>query len=195
MVVQATTRAFLEWARASVADQNEKSVEFFEDRTNTYQAELKDASTALRKYKEAHPETEQLEQRDRLLTQVQVTASPAVQIEFERLRSQLDYAQKLHDGSLDDLAKTRALASAQEVKYLNGLRVVDNPIAPTGFSKKRFMLSAFMSLMAAALIGALAVMIAELTDRTIRSERDVEEALDLPVLVEIKQREFPARQA
>ena len=57
------------------------------------------------------------------------------------------------------------------------------------------MLTAFMSLYGGVLIGALAVMIAELTDRTIRSERDVTDSLDLPVLVEIKQREFPARQA
>jgi uncharacterized protein involved in exopolysaccharide biosynthesis len=194
-VVKATTGTFLEWVRGSVSDQNDKAVAFFETQSNTYQDELNTASTQLRKYKERHPETEQLEQRDKVLNQVKVTASPTVQIEFERLRSQLDYAQKLYDGSLDDLAKTRVLASAQQEKYVNGLRVVDNAIAPTGFSKKRFMLATFMSFMAACLIGALAVMIAELSDRTIRSERDVTESLDLPVLVEIKQREFPARQA
>ncbi len=91
----------------------------------------------------------------------------------------------MYDSSLTDLAKIRVLSSAREERYLNGLRVVDRPVTPTSFSLKRLLLLDFLALMAAVIVGSTAVIVAELTDRTFRTERDVRDELQLPVLVEV----------
>lgn len=184
-VVRSATNGFLDWVRRAVKKQNADSIAFFTKNTSTYLKELDAARAALQVFKEQHPEAQALDIQDKVLNAPKVTASPAVQAEFERLKAQQEYAQKLYDDSLSDLAKTRVLSAAKEEQFLNGLRVVDNPVSPTSFSAKRLLLAAFLAFAAAVAVGGLAVFIAETRDRTLRSGADVEEVLSLPVLAEI----------
>lgn len=186
-VVDRTTNEFLTWVRDAVKSQNEKSVGFFSDQANTYRGELEKARVALQRYKERHPEAEQLDIADKVLTVPNIKASPAVQSEFSRLKSQTDYAQQLYDSSLSDLAKTRVISSARLERYTNGLHTVDQPVAPTSYSAKRLLLFDMVALMAALMIGGIAIILAELADSTVHSEHDVEELLDMPVLTEVRQ--------
>jgi len=188
-VVGVLNDAFLAWVQDTVKEQNEKSVSFFSQQSDTYRAELDKARTALQKYQEQHPETEQLEIADKVLSAPKITASPAVQSEYKRRKSQAEYAQEVYDSSLSDLGKVRVLSAAREERYMNGLRTIDGPVEPTTFSKKRLLLFDFLALMAAVIIGVMAVVIAEITDVTLRSERDVEEVLELPVVTELPQRQ------
>jgi len=194
-VATVTTEQFLEWVRSAVADQNDESLQFFADKADVYSKELDAARADLQQFKEEHPETAELEIRDRVLSIPRLTATPAVQSEFRRLTTQEEYAQEMYDSSLKDLARIRVLASAQEERYLNGLRIVDEPVSPTSFSLKRLVLFDFLALMVAVIVGATAVIVAELTDRTFRTERDVEEELHLPVLVEVGSDQRSARKA
>jgi len=194
-VVGVTTDEFLSWVRQSVKQQNEKSTTFFSDKSKGYANELETARTELQRLKEKYPATQQLEILDKALAMSKITASPAVQSEFQRLKAQEEYAQGMYDSSLTDLAKIRVLASAQEERYLNGLRIVDKPVTPTSFSLKRLLLLDFLALMAAIIVGTTAVVIAELTDRTFRTERDVQDELHLPVLVEVGESARSARKA
>ena len=187
-VVDSETTTFLEWVRQAVKDQNDKSIKFFSDRSAQYSGELSKARASVQAFKEQHPEAEQLDIADKVLTAPKITASPAVQATFAGLKEQQTYAETLYKNSLEDLAKVRVLASAQEEQYLTGLKVIDRPIQPTSFSMKRFMLAVFLAFIAAVAVGGSAVVIAEFMDPTLRSSSDVEEVLSLPVLAEIRQR-------
>jgi uncharacterized protein involved in exopolysaccharide biosynthesis len=186
-IAGATTDQFLSTVRETVREQNDKSVAFFAKRSEQYAAELNSARAEIRAYKEKHPSAQQLDVGDKVLTAPKVTASPAVQMQFQRLKSQEEYAKQLYETSLVDLAETRSIASAKEEQYLTGFRVVDKPVLPTSFSKRRMLLADMLAFMVAAAVAVLAVLVAEATDRTVRTEKDVREAVDLPVLVEIKQ--------
>jgi uncharacterized protein involved in exopolysaccharide biosynthesis len=185
VVVKATTDKFFDWVRTGAREKGEESIEFFTTRVAAHEEELAQTQEELRAYKEEHPETEQLEIRDRTLTPSEITVSPAVQLRFEQLKTEEEYVRALYESSLEDLAQIRSLAAAEEERYLTGMRLVDAPVEPTSFSKKRLALADFLALMAALAIGAVAVTVAELTDHTFRSSRDAEEALDVPVLLEI----------
>lgn len=186
-VVDRTTAEFLAWVQGAVKTQNQKSVGFFSAQADSYRKELQKARVALQNFKESHPEAAQLDIADKVLSAPNITASPAVQSEFGRLKSQTDYAQQLYDSSLSDLAKTRVLSAARVERYTNGLHTVDQPVVPTSFSLKRLLLFDLVALMAAIMIGGLAVILAELTDRSVHTERDVEDLLDLQVLSEVRQ--------
>jgi len=170
-------------------------IAFFSTQSDTYRAELEKARTELQEFKEGNPEAEQLDIADKVLAAPDITASPAVQSEFKRLKSQSDYAQQLYDSSLTDLARTRVLSAAREERYVNGLRTVDKPVEPTSFSMKRLLLFDLLAFMAAVMIGGMAVILAELTDRTLHTEQDVQDVLDLQVLTEVRNKPPSARQA
>ncbi len=194
-IVSATTDEFLGWVRTAVKQQNEQSVAFFSTQSDTYRAELEKARAELQEFKEENPEAEQLDIADKVLAAPDIKASPAVQSEFKRLKSQSDYAQQLYDSSLTDLARTRVLAAAREERYVNGLRTVDKPVEPTSFSMKRLLMFDLLAFMAAVMIGGMAVILAELTDRTLHTEQDVQDVLDLQVLTEVRNKPPTARQA
>lgn len=194
-IVKVTTEQFLAWVKRAVKQQSTKSASFFSGQSDIYRLELEKARSELRSFREQHPETQQLALADKVLAAPKITASPAVQSEFQRLNSQQQYAQELYDSSLSDLAKTRVLAGAQEERYVNGLRIVDSPVAPTSFSKKRLLLFDFLALMAAIIVGGTVVVAAELADRTLHSESDVEDVLELEVLAAVRHNEPDAERA
>jgi uncharacterized protein involved in exopolysaccharide biosynthesis len=179
------TNEFLVWMRRAVHQQNVKAASFFAAQSASYGKELESARSELRAFQEKYPQTQQLAIADKVLTAPTINVSPAVQSEFQRLNSQLQYQQTLYDNALTDLAKTRVLGAAQEERYVNGLRVVDSPLAPTSFSKKRLLMFDLLAFMSALVVGAGAVVLAEITDVTARSHRDVEEAFELEVLAEV----------
>jgi uncharacterized protein involved in exopolysaccharide biosynthesis len=194
-IVSVTTNEFLAWVKRAVKQQSKQSSSFFSAESDTYRTQLDQARAELRAYQEKHPETQQLDIADKVLSAPRITASPAVQSEFQRLKSQVDYSQQLYDSSLSDLAKMRVLSGAQEERYVNGMRIVDAPITPTSFSKKRLLLSDALALIAAIIVGSTAVIVAELADRTFRSEQDVADELELEVLTEIRQAPQSVEQA
>lgn len=184
-IAGATTNVFLEWVRQSVRDQNDESVRFFSEEAERYRAELDSARTELRTFREENPETQQLDVADKLLTATPTDVAPAIIAEYDRLKSQANYAEELYASALSDLASARILASAAEGRVTGGLRLIDEPVEPASFSAKRLLLIDFLAFMAAVIVGAAAVAIAELTDRTLRTEEDVRDALSLPVLGEV----------
>ncbi len=188
VVATAATDEFLSWVRDAVKAQNNKSVGFFQQQADQYSTQVDQASAELRDFKVKNPSARQLDVLgDKVLTAPDTNISPEVQMEFQRLKSEEEYARELYDDSLTSLAKTRALAAGKEEQYLTGFRVVDKPITPASFSRKRLLLSDLLAFMAAIVVATVAVVVAEVTDRTLHGERDVKETLDLPVLVEIKQ--------
>ncbi|HTX68671.1 MAG TPA: hypothetical protein VMH50_05940 [Thermoleophilia bacterium] len=184
-MVGKTTTQFLAWVRRAAQQEGEQSVSFFENRSEQYRVELANATSELVTYRKAHPETRQLDIADKLLTAPNITVPPAEQAEYEKLKSQQEYAQQVYDSSLDDLAKTRSLAAATEERFTDGLRLIDSPVAPTSWKKKDLLLFAMLSFLAAIVIGALVVGIAEVRDTTLRDRHDVEDKLGLQVLAVI----------
>ncbi len=183
---KAISDSFIEWVRVAVEEQNEKSSTFFDERANNYREELARARAELAAYKEAHPETRQLIVAEMVLDAPEITVAPAVQAEYRRLTLAEQTAEELYGAALSDAAQNRALIAAQYERYINGLRVVDEPVEPTSFAKKPLLLLAFLAFIAAIVVAAGAVILAEYTDRTLHSEKDVGEALDLTVLTEVR---------
>lgn len=186
-VSKVTTNHFVATVRKAAAEQNKKSSGFFGGKVDLYAAELDKARAAMQQYKEDHPETQQLEIRDKVLNVPDVNVAPAVQLEFQRLQAQVDSAQEMHASAVRDLARIRLVGSAQEERFLNGMSVVDQPASPTGFSLKRLALFDALALVAALVVGAIAVAVAEIGDRTLRTEQDVADHLELPVLAVVPQ--------
>lgn len=183
---KAISDSFIEWVKESVEEQNKKSSVFFNQRAENYRQELSKTRAELSDYKVAHPETKQLIIAERVLDPPEITVAPAIQAEFRRLTLAEQTAEDLYSSALTDAAQNRALVAAQYERYINGLRVVDEPVAPTSFAKKPIALMGFLAFVAAIIVAAGAVILAEYTDRSLHSEKDVGEALDLTVLTEVK---------
>lgn len=189
-VASATTDVFLQWVRQAVEDENAKSLAFFTDENLYYQTELETARTTLENFrKQYRTETTQLDLAEKELTTTTSDVDPAIKTEYDRLKSQETYAEAMYQSSLTDLANARSLAAAEEGRLITGLRVIDEPVEPASFSLKRLLLVDFLALMSAIIVGVVAVVIAELTDETFRTEADVEDVLSLPVLAEVGDRE------
>lgn len=184
-VVRTTTSEFVEWVHASARKQSRETIQLFTEQADQYRAQLETATADLQAYREQHPETQQLDIAERLMNPPKVSASAAVRAEYSRLKLAAEYAQQQYDESLKDLAEARVLATLQEQRYTRGFRTVDQAVAPISFSMRRMAIAMFMAFVAALIIGITAVAWAEYSDKTLHSGRDVEEALDLPVLTEV----------
>ncbi len=147
--------------------------------------DLESARAALQAFKERHPETQELDIAERMLTPPKISASPAVQSEYLQLKLNAEYAQQLYDSSLKDLGTARVLTGLQQEQRIKGLHTVDAPSRPTTFSLRRMLLWVFMALLAALTVAVGAVFIAESRDQRIHSVADVEELLGLHVLAEV----------
>jgi uncharacterized protein involved in exopolysaccharide biosynthesis len=181
--------------RLAARQQSEKTTGLFADQSGGYRDQLEKANSELQAFREQHRETQQLDIAERLLTPPKISVSAAVQTEYARLKLAADYAQQLYDQSLSDLGQARVLSALQEDRYTNGFRTMDEPVAPTRFSLKRMLLFDLLAFTAACIVAGIAVAWAEYSDRTLYSERDVVEALDLPVLTEIPRGPDTAKRA
>lgn len=188
-VVRSVSTAFMKWAVESSDRRNREAITFFEGQAALYRSELEKSRKALQRFMERTPNAELLVQRDMLLAPVKAGVSPRAQMNYERLSKEHEFRTKLYDNAMDNLAKARTFAAAEHAKYAAGLRVLDPPEPPLSFSKRRLLLTAGLSLLSAALLGLMAVALAEFTDRTLRNERDVREALGLPVLAVVPEHE------
>jgi len=177
-----TATEVVSWVKRAGSQQGEQSTAFFTTQSEEYRAELDKASAALQAYTKAHPETRHLD-----------TAPLAVQAEYERLRSQEDYAQQVYDTWLASLAETQASAAASEEPYINGVRIIDAPVQPTSRAKKPLLMFGLLAFVVAIAVGATAVGFAESRDRTLHNESEVEEALGLQVLAVLPKRLHSAR--
>jgi uncharacterized protein involved in exopolysaccharide biosynthesis len=184
-VAKVATSEFVGRVRRAAQLQSKKTTGLFADQSDRYSRQLEDANAALQAFRERHPETQQLDIAERVLTPPRITVSAAVQTEYARLKLAADYAQQLYDQSLSDLGQAGVISTLQEERYTTGFRTVDEPVAPVSFSKRRMLMFSFLAFVAAAIVAGLAVVWAESRDRTLHSSRDVERELDLPVLMEI----------
>ncbi|MCL2504003.1 MAG: hypothetical protein FWE94_05310 [Coriobacteriia bacterium] len=186
LFAQVASDVFIEWVREAVQTQNEESTTFFAESTEGYRTELNRIRIELQKFKEDHPETQQLVLAEKTFSTQPITVSPFVQGEFQRLTMEEQSAQELYAGALEDLAKNRAINAAQTKKYMSGLRIVDEPVEPLSFSKTKMVLYWFLSFVAALVLGICVVVIAEFTDRSLHTASDVGQLLDLAVLTEVR---------
>jgi Mrp family chromosome partitioning ATPase len=175
--VDATTSEFLDWVKGDASREEAAFMAAFAEKSNTYRQDVENARAEVAAYLEEHPDADTS------------SASTEEQQEYARLQSNVVRAQEVqlaYDSSLSALVKAQALTEAERQQYVERLRTVDKPTEPASFSKRKMLLADIIALMVATIVGGTAVAVAEVADRTLRREHDVKEALDWPMLAEVR---------
>lgn len=180
-VVKAITTNLVDWTEKAAVRQSDSTVRLFTEQVASYSSGLEKAQAAFQDYRRDHPETKKITFKDGAIEESHSSVSREVEAEYLRLRLALDAAQDLYDSSVAELGAARVLSSLHKERYVSGLHTLDDPAMPTTFDLGPMALFDFLALVAAAIIGGLAIAVAEASDKTVRGPGDID-ALDLPVL-------------
>ncbi len=97
------------------------------------------------------------------------------------LARDLENAQRIYDSALQRYGQSRMEAQSTQTD----IAVLNPAVAPTKHSKPRVFLNVVLSLFLGTLLGVGIGFLVELLDRRVRSEQDISDGLDIPVLAEI----------
>ncbi|GAA5785930.1 chain length determinant protein EpsF [Chitiniphilus shinanonensis] len=111
--------------------------------------------------------------------------------ELEVLQRQVENAQRAYDTTLDRYSQSM-LESRAAATNISVLQAAPIPLKP---SSPRLLLNLALAIFTGGLLGIGCALVAELLDRRVRSARDIEHALDLPVLAELSLAPTPQRKS
>ncbi len=184
-IVEASADLFMKNALENLDEQNDAAIQFFETQLDQYGEQQEANRQALQGFKEKHPQSYLLEQKKILLSPVELTMTPAAQMEYDRIQKEFEYTSEYYDETLKSLARAEIFAKAERERYQAGFSILDPPVVATTFSKKKLLLFDVIAFLATLFIGGGIVAIAEWTDPSLRTAADVDLSLGLPVLASI----------
>jgi capsular polysaccharide biosynthesis protein len=171
-MAKALVEAYVQWKISADQQESTSAQTFFEDLTQTYQADLDMAQQELQTYLSDHPDPtrgERPTEEKMQIDQLQATASEA--------NSRLA-------GALDKLNSAKLAQAQAESKARQAYQVVDTPHVPAtaGTSKKKLLMNMVIMAVVGLILGVIGAAGAALLDTSYRFPIDVQNGLNLPTL-------------
>ena len=160
--------------RLRASDPDDPMRGILKDRVNSHRGQLEAANVRIQR---ADDEISKYRER--------VDSAPKVQEEFQKLYSGLETERNIYEAL--KLRFESESISGQEVAQLQGTqyRIIDPGRVPVNPAAPNVILYAIVSMMLSVMVGAVSVILAEATDRSLRNVEEAAKGLDLPVLAAI----------
>jgi capsular polysaccharide biosynthesis protein len=171
-LAKALIEAYVQWKISADQQESTSAQTFFEDLSQSYQADLEAAQLDLQTYLEDHPDPERGER------------PTAEKMQLDQLQAAVGEATARLTGALDKLNSTKLALAQAESKARQAYQVVDVPHLPpyAGTSKMKMIMNLMIMAVVGLILGLIAAAGAALLDTSYQFPIDVQNGLNLPTL-------------